>query len=525
MSLGQIKYHNFMASTETVESKDNFYLLSVCVVAVIVAVGVFLRFFAGTPLWLDEAISASIAEKGPQGIVDALRHDGHPPLYYFLLYFWSSIFGDSDFALRALSGTISCFSVVLIYFTTRKFSNKWAALLTVGVLASSPFAIRYATEVRMYSLLALLILVSHILFEKTWRNPTPIRLFGISCVIACLLYTHYWSLFLVFTLGITLLLGLFRGKETTSKLCKKLGYAVALGTVTFIPWLPVFLEQLSHTGTPWSETPRPTVAAALALESYGGGRGSEALLVAVGIVILGALGLFSRKQDFQEENVTVLGKTNHSFLKISFGLGLITMIVGALTSFILDSAFQGRYAVFAFIPIVFCVGVGLSQTPRKVALVLLISLSLLSVGSVVRELSKDRTQIGEIATQIEENGKTGDTVVFCPDQLAPAANRVLDDRFLLYAYPNLDTGETVDWYDYEKRNTGSNPVELAERILSLHIEEQSIWLVWIDGYATFDSKCSELRAHLSAASASTTIFVQADGEQYYNSANLVKFSK
>ena len=80
-----------MASTETVESKDNFYLLSVCVVAVIVAVGVFLRFFAGTPLWLDEAISASIAEKGPQGIVDALRHDGHPPLYYFLLYFWSSI--------------------------------------------------------------------------------------------------------------------------------------------------------------------------------------------------------------------------------------------------------------------------------------------------------------------------------------------------------------------------------------------------------------------------------------------------
>ena len=167
----------------------------------------------------------------------------------------------------------------------------------------------------------------------------------------------------------------------------------------------------------------------------------------------------------------------------------------------------------------------MSQTPRKVALVLLISLSLLSVGSVVRELSKDRTQIGEIATQIEENGKTGDTVVFCPDQLAPAANRVLDDRFLLYAYPNLDTGETVDWYDYEKRNTGSNPVEVAERILSLHIEEQSIWLVWIDGYATFDSKCSELRAHLTAASASTTIFVQADGQQYYNSPNLVKFSK
>ena len=116
-----------MASTETVESKDKFYLLSVCAVAVIVAVGVFLRFFAGTPLWLDEAISASIAEKGPKGIVDALRHDGHPPLYYFLLYLWSSIFGDSDFALRARSQELFPAALWCLFISSRVDSqtNGW----------------------------------------------------------------------------------------------------------------------------------------------------------------------------------------------------------------------------------------------------------------------------------------------------------------------------------------------------------------------------------------------------------------
>ena len=68
------------------KSRDRFRILAAGIVGVIALAGIFLRFFADSPLWLDEAISASIAEKGPRGIVEALRNDGHPPLYYFLLY-------------------------------------------------------------------------------------------------------------------------------------------------------------------------------------------------------------------------------------------------------------------------------------------------------------------------------------------------------------------------------------------------------------------------------------------------------
>jgi len=525
MSMRQMNYDKSMNSEATRKSRDYLYSVAFSVTAGIVLLNVFLRFFADSPFWLDEAISASIAEKGPSGLVEALRHDGHPPLYYLLLHWWSVIVGDSDFALRAMSGVFSVSSLLLIYRFTQRFTDNWSRLFVVGVLASSPFAIRYATEVRMYSLLVLLILAAHLLIDKAWRESTPGRLFAVSCVTAALLYTHYWSLFLIFSLCLVLLAGVLRGKDETVEKSKKLLLAVVIGIASFLPWLPIFMEQLAHTGTPWSDAPRPTVVAALALESYGGGRGSEALLVAVVKVALAALGLFSRKERSKEELIVVLGPTRHGFLKISAVVGALAILLGVLVSLFFDSAFQGRYGVFAFIPLVLAVGAGLSQLPRRSGIVLLVVLSLISVVSVARELSRDRSQIGEIAVSIERNGTVGDSVIFCPDQLAPAAHRVLGDEFNLYAYPNLDDGNTVDWYDYELRNANSDPSEIAERILSLHIPEQSLWLVWIDGYKTFGSQCGELERELAAFSSSSKIFVDANGDDFYNSANLTRFTK
>ena len=51
---------------------------------------------------------------------------------------------------------------------------------------------------------------------------------------------------------------------------------------------------MAHTGTPWAKAPRPTVVLALTLEAFGGGKGSEALLVAVAISLLVCLGIFTR---------------------------------------------------------------------------------------------------------------------------------------------------------------------------------------------------------------------------------------
>ena len=65
-------------------------------------VGVVLRFYPDTPLWLDEALSVNIARLPVGDIPAALRLDGHPPLYYVLLHGWMAVFGEGNAAVRAL---------------------------------------------------------------------------------------------------------------------------------------------------------------------------------------------------------------------------------------------------------------------------------------------------------------------------------------------------------------------------------------------------------------------------------------
>src|SRR2546430_14921027 len=75
--------------------------------AAAVAAGIFLRFYVRSDLWLDEALSVNIARLPLADIAGALRHDGAPPLYYFLLHLWMQVFGTGDVAVRALSGVFA----------------------------------------------------------------------------------------------------------------------------------------------------------------------------------------------------------------------------------------------------------------------------------------------------------------------------------------------------------------------------------------------------------------------------------
>jgi len=76
-------------------------------VVLVVALGCILRFSTGSQLWLDEALTVEIARRPVGAMLNALRHDGAPPLYYLLLHAWIGVFGDGDVAVRALSGAIS----------------------------------------------------------------------------------------------------------------------------------------------------------------------------------------------------------------------------------------------------------------------------------------------------------------------------------------------------------------------------------------------------------------------------------
>ena len=165
--------------------------------AVAVIAGVVLRFWAPSPLWLDEAISVNISKLPLAQVPRALSHDGAPPLYYVLLHFWMGIFGRGDIAVRALSGVVSVGTLPFLWLAGRRVGGRTVAWVTFFLGLTSPFAIYYATAARMYSLMVLFSVLGFLAVQRALERPSAGRLLSVSAATAALLYTHYWGLYLV----------------------------------------------------------------------------------------------------------------------------------------------------------------------------------------------------------------------------------------------------------------------------------------------------------------------------------------
>ena len=128
----------------------------------VLVLAVVIRFVTVSALWLDEAQTVAIARLPLGDLAEGLRHDGAPPLFYALLHGWMQIFGEGDLSVRFLPGVFGVAALPLAWLAGRRLGGRSVAWAAVLLLATSPFAVRYATEARMYSLLVLLVLVGYL---------------------------------------------------------------------------------------------------------------------------------------------------------------------------------------------------------------------------------------------------------------------------------------------------------------------------------------------------------------------------
>ncbi|SNQ45530.1 conserved membrane hypothetical protein [Frankia canadensis] len=179
------------------------------VVGVLVAASVIVRFTASQALWLDEAQSVAIARLPLHGasptMWDGLLQDGSPPLYYLLLHGWIDVFGESTLAVRSMSALLNIVAAWPLYVLASRVVGQRAAKVAVVLYLTSPFALYFATETRMYSLIVLLTTLGGLALERVLRAPSPRAVVSLAFAAGCLALTHYWCLYLLLTVGVWLI--------------------------------------------------------------------------------------------------------------------------------------------------------------------------------------------------------------------------------------------------------------------------------------------------------------------------------
>jgi mannosyltransferase len=489
------------------------------VIAIVSGLG--LRFVTRSPLWLDEALSVNIAKLPIGQIPAALRHDGHPPLYYVLLHGWMSVFGRGDVAVRALSGLVAVVTLPLAWVVGRRRGGTRLAWLFTAVLAMSPFALRYATETRMYSLLMLGTLVLYVLVDDIVRRDKAgwLRLVALAVLSGALLLTHYWSMWLLGSVELVLAWTWWRHPERRGDTGRAF-LAIAAGGVLFLPWVPSFLYQAAHTGTPWAGRLRPTNLLGATIEDFGGGGFKDAILVGSIMVVLALLGLFGRGTD---DLHVELDLRTRRWVRYEGVVVASTLAIGAAVGLVTASTYATRYSagIYPLFALLIAAGLACLRSPKALTAALATFLALCLLGAYWN-VTYPRTQARVDDQAINQVAQTGDLVIFCPDQLGPAFSRSLRPGLDEAVYPTLAPPERVDWVDYAARNAAANPAKVAEEILA-RAGSHRILLVWQGGYRTFGLQCETLFNVLSAARPGGKTLVASGGDAYYEPAAVVSF--
>jgi len=449
------------------------------------AAGVALRLFAPSPLWLDEALSVNIAALDFDEMVEALRHDGHPALYYLLLGWWIDAFGDSNLAVRSLSGVFSALSVWVLHRIAGRYGAT-TAQVTLLVAATSPFLIRYATEARMYALVVLLCCVGWLCVERAIELPSPARLALVALTVAALVHTHYWSLYLIGAALIVVAGNIVFGEDGTRAAALRIGAAIVAGSATLLVWASVLAEQLRTTGTPWADRARPAEIVIETIQAIGGNNRFEGELLGIVLAVAAILGVLACRIDGRDLLLRFgTGRLDRAALCVVGALG-----IGGGVAAVTSGAFEARYAAVVVGSLLVLAAKGISMLPPTPRIVVLVVVVAVGLAVSVDEARRDRTQGADVAALIDEQRAPGDVVVFCPDQLGPATLRGIAGRVDSFAYPRGD-GRFVDWQDYADAIADTGVDSFVSKVLT-RAQNHDVWLVSGFGYKNFGDRCEAM---------------------------------
>ena len=171
-----------------------------------------------------------------------LNTDAHPPLYFWLMYFWMKFFAAGALPLRLFSVFMGLICIFLVYKVSQHLFDENTAIFSALFLSISAFGVRFAQEGRSYSLLMALGLLSSFFILRFERYKNNYDLWGFIIANCLGIYTHYFYIFI----SIAQFLYFTITNRSNTLILKRFSLAF-LGSG--VPFLPYFILALRHKGS------------------------------------------------------------------------------------------------------------------------------------------------------------------------------------------------------------------------------------------------------------------------------------
>lgn len=188
-------------------------------------------------LGYDELQSVTHAYLPIQELLRSVKlFDPHPPLYYLQLHIWL-LFGTSDLWVKLNSMMWGLLIIFSLFITSQRIYSRQVAVLATLFFCLSPYAVTYATEVRMYSFIMFLGIWCWFLTDRFlqgsqhWLVPT-----SLAVVTGAFLYSFGGGFLILISTSSYALILLLQNPGYWSRFQKWVIVQVILVTL-YIPWL------------------------------------------------------------------------------------------------------------------------------------------------------------------------------------------------------------------------------------------------------------------------------------------------
>jgi hypothetical protein len=427
--------------------------LPALILLLLMAISLVLRTRAlGDSLWMDEGLSIGIASQPFFDIPGVLQVDGSPPLYYMLLSLWMHLFGSGPGETQGLSVLIAVAAVPAGMWAGWSLFGRRAGLICAALCAVNPFLTTYAQETRMYSLMLLLSLLTTAAFLHVFAFAHRRYLPLFSVLLALMLYTHNWGLFLA-AAAVCALYPCWKASEDTRSLRRDVLLGFGGAGLLYLPWVPTLIHQVMHTGAPWLDPPRFGAPVQIAKSLLGGGTPTVALILAGGS---GIAAILSKRVHDRERLAIIVAGT----------LCIATLTIAWVVSQV-SPAWTTRYLGVVLGQLLLIAALGLARSGYLGLVALVIVLGVWSIPKTYALKNKSNADDLGRAVQGQKLLRPNDLVISMQPEQTPLLRYNLPPG-LQYGTPlgHVHNPRVMNWTDAQDRMLSATPAKNLAPLLA-----------------------------------------------------------